>query len=260
MRQRADLIDRVRVGRIDRVDGAQGAGQRQLVVGQVDGDHGRGPAGERTEHAGQTHTAQTNNDDALARADLGRVHHSAHAGQDGAAEQGGFLETQGRVDLHQRPAGHHSPLGEGGAAEVVIQGFTLAEHTAAAGQEFALAVRRRAGFAQRRTAFGAGGTVTAGRHEDHDNGVADRKIGHALSECLNDPRRLVAQGHGQGAGPVAVDHAEVGVTKTCSLDGDPHLTRAGRIQRDGLEAKRAAVCIGPSGPGLAQDGGTSGDG
>ena len=242
------------------MDRAQGAGQGQFLLGQIDGDDGRGAAGERAQDAGQTHAAQADDDDALARLDPSGVHHGADAGQDGAAEQGRLLERQGRVDLHQRPARDHGVFGEGGTAQVVVDGLALAENAAGAGQQLAPAIGGGAGFAQGGAAAGARVAMTAGGHEDHDDVIADGQIRHPFAQGLDHPGRLVPQGHGQGAGPVAVDDGKVRMAQARRLDRDPDLARAGRVQLDGLDRQGAAVGVGPGGAHLRQDGGAGGQG
>ena len=52
---------------------------------------------------------------------------------------------------------------------------------------------------------------TAAGEERHHDPVAGRDIRHAGADLFDDARRLVTEQHRQGARPVAVDDAEIGV-------------------------------------------------
>ena len=88
--------------------------------------------------------------------------------------------------------------------------------------------------------------------------VADLEVGDVGAEGLDHACRLMPQGHGQGAGAVAVDDAEVRMAQARRLDGHQDLARTGIVEGDGLDAERAAVGIGAGGTPVAQDGGAGG--
>ena len=152
--------------------------------------------------------------------------HGVDARQHRAAEQGGMLEGQVGVHLHQRPPRHHGVAGEGRAAEMVVQRLAPAVDAPVAAQQLAPAVGRRARLAQRRPSSGAGIAVAAARHEDHDHVIADGQNADARPQRLDHPGRLVAQRHRHRPRPVAVDHAEVRVAQPGSRHPDEYLATA----------------------------------
>jgi hypothetical protein len=105
--------------------GPEGAGQGQLVLGQVHSDDRRGAGGQGAQHAGQTDAAEADHHGALTGANPCGVHHRTDPGQDRAAEQGGLVQRQLGIDLDQGPARDDGAVGEGRAAEVVVEGLVL---------------------------------------------------------------------------------------------------------------------------------------
>ena len=81
-----------------------------------------------------------------------------------------------------------------------------------AGEENSRAVRRRAGNAEGRTSGSTAFAGAATRDEDEDDVIAYLEVINSVAQCLDHASGLVAQYHGQGSGPVAVDHRQIGVT------------------------------------------------
>ena len=73
--------------------------------------------------------------------------------------------------------------------------------------------------------------------------IADRKVGHALAEHLDDARRFVAERHRHGPRPRAVDHRQIGMAEARRRDSHQNLAAAGRreVEFDDFERPRLGV-------------------
>ena len=87
-RQSPDCRDWIRIARIDSVGGSEAAGERELLLIQIDGDDRVCPERPRRGHGGKTHPADPEDRDRLPRLELDGSKHAARAGDDGAAQDG----------------------------------------------------------------------------------------------------------------------------------------------------------------------------
>jgi hypothetical protein len=81
--------------------------------------------------------------------------------------------------------------------------------------------------------------------------VADGKVAHAVTQSLHHAGCLMTQRHRRRAWPIAVDDGQVGMTQSGSGGPDEHLVAPRRIERQLLDAERAALGIGEGGARLA---------
>ena len=213
----------------------------ELRIREIDGDDlpraGRARAKQRRE----PHAAEADHRDRRARAHLRGVDDRAHAGEHRASEQRGFVERKLGVDLHHRTPRHDGVIREHRAAEMVIDRLAVLRQPSCARQQRAGAIRRGAGFAQRRPAFGTRRAVAAARHEHHDDVVAALQVGDAVAERLDDSRRFVAERHRHRARPIAVDHRKIGVAQARGGDLHEHLAGTGRRELQRLDRERASL-------------------
>ena len=206
----AYLRHTVRIGRVERVRGAERARQRELLRAEVDGHQRRGLEAPGTEQGRESHAAEAQHGHRRAARQRRGVDDRADAGEHRAAEHGRLLKRQVFRNPHAGFARHHSVLGKGGHAEVMVQ-RPAALQPALAGQQRAGDVRRQARLAQGRPAARAGLAVAAGGDEGGDDVVAGMQVGDARSHGLDDAGPLVAEHHGQWPRPIAVDHRQVGM-------------------------------------------------
>jgi hypothetical protein len=106
-------LDRVAVGGVDHVGGAELFGQLQLGGHAVDGDDPAGAGDGRAVDGGQAHAAAADHGHGLARTDAGGVDHRADAGHHRAADQGGAVEGHVLADGDAGVLVHQHHLGEG---------------------------------------------------------------------------------------------------------------------------------------------------
>jgi hypothetical protein len=118
----ASRLHRIDAARRDRVAGAELARQRELALVEIDGDDSRRAGRDRAQQRGEPDAAEADHGNAGAGADPRGVGDRADAGEHRAAEQGRLGERQLVVDPDQRAARADREFGEGGDAEVVVQG------------------------------------------------------------------------------------------------------------------------------------------
>ncbi len=93
-------LDGVHLGRIDAVGGAEGLGELELGVIQINGDDGIGAGHLGANHGRQADASNPEDHDALARLHVGGVDHGAGAGHHRTADDGGHVPADARIDLH----------------------------------------------------------------------------------------------------------------------------------------------------------------
>ena len=252
-----DLLGAVRVLGVEGRRGAELACEGELVVGEVDGDDLARPGGDRTQQRAQADATQPDHRGRGAGLDPGGVDDRTHAGEHGAAEQGGFVERQLGIDLDQRIARDRGVLGEAGDAQMMLDRRAVGTvQPARARQQRACPVDRRTRLAQGWTALGAGAAMATGRDEHADHVIAAGEIGDARPDLLDDAGRLVAERHRQRARPVAVDHRQVGMAQARGLDPHQHLAGTRQIELELLDHQRLRGCVRPRRAHGAQHGGS----
>ena len=202
------------------VGGAQGAGDFEFLVGDVDCNDPFSSCSARAKQGGHTHAAKANNRHRVAGDDGSAVHHRADAGEDRATEQRGVLKAEVTIDLDQRAARNGCVLSESRHAQVVVEKIvlcrTMLTESPPAGEQDAGAVGGSAWYAQGRASIEAALTCPAARDEDENHVIADLEIIHAQAKRLNDAGRLVTEHHRQRPRAVAVDYGKVGVAEAAA--------------------------------------------
>lgn len=205
--------------------------QRELVVGQIDGDDPARTGADRADERSEADAAQADHRDRLAGGDLGRVDHGADPGEYGAAEQRRLVEWQLRINFDQRTPRHRREFGEGGAAEMMMDRLPVARQTPPAGKQRAGGVGGGARLAQGGTTLGARQAVAATGHEHHHHVLALFQIGDARAQCFDDAGGLVPQEHRRRSRPVGVDHRQIGMTQPFGLKATADVMISGRSSR-----------------------------
>jgi hypothetical protein len=134
-----------------------------------------------------------------------RVDDRTHARHHRTAEQGGLVQRQFAVDFDERAARDGSVLGEGRAADVMVDLNAVAVDALCSREQRSSGVGGSAGLAQGRTPLRARNAMPATRHEHQDDMIADHEVVHAGAKFFDNARRFVTQHHRHGPGPVAVD-------------------------------------------------------
>ncbi len=124
----------------------------------------------------------------------------------------------------------------------------------AAAQQPSRPIGRGPGRAEKTPPGAAVGAVSAGRQEGQHHLVAGREAAVGVGRLDHRRRRLVAQGHGGRARPVAVHHRQVGVAQARRIDANQQLARARRAQLQLGQAQGPRLGIGPDGADLVQHG------
>ena len=227
---------------VDRIGRAERPGEGELVVREVDGDD-LARAGElRAEDRAQAHAAEARPPATDAPGSICAVLITAPTpGQDRAAEQGREVERQVRVDLDAGFARDDRMGREGRDAEMVVDRLGLERQPPLARKQRAGAVGFRARLAQRRPPGRARAAAPATRHEHQHDVIADRKVGHAFAERLDDARRLVAERHRHGSRPRAVDHRQIRMAEARRGDLHQNLAAAGRGEVEFGDSRAAAT-------------------
>ena len=239
----AHLLDAVRIAGAERRAGAELAGERQLVVVQIDGDEAACADQLRGEQRVQPDAAEADHRDGGARLHPGGVDHRADAGQHGAAEQRGLLERQRGVDPDRRVARDHGALGEGRDPDMMVDRRAVEVQPPRAREQRPLAVGDGARLAQRRPPGAARQAMAAARHEHQDDVVALGEIAHARAERLDHACGFVTQHHRQRPRPVAVDHRQIRMAEPGGLDPHQDLAGARAVELDLLDGQRTTVGI-----------------
>ena len=236
----ADRLDRIRRAGVDRVGRAESAGEGELLVGEVDRDDLARARDFRAEDRAQAHAAEADDRHRSARLDPRRVDHRADPSQHRAAEQGRKLERQVGIDLHAGFARDDRMGREGRDAEMVIDRLGAEGEPPLAGKQRPGAIGFRARLAEGGAAGGAKAAAAAARHEDQHDVIAEREVGHAFAERLDDARGLVAERHRDGPRAGAVDDGKIGMTEPRRLDPHQDLAAPGRgeVEFDDFERPR----------------------
>ena len=131
--------------------------------------------------------------------------------------------------------------------EVVVNRDAVAREPATASQELAGGVADGPGPHGIRPRSRSRGTRPQ-RQERHHHLLADGQVGHVAPERDDAPARLVAEQHGHGAGPVAVDDGQVGVADTRRGDLDQHLTGPGASSSSSPTGRAGSAPTAPAAP------------
>ena len=223
-----DLGDGIPVGGVDHIGGAEVAGQLQLRRHLVHRDD-PGRAGEgRSVDARQADAAATDHGDGGTGFHVGGVDDGTDARGDPAADQGRTIQGHVFADLHEGVLVDQHLLGEG--AEV----GELAEFRAFLGQPRLVGgTPPDFGFlAERHVSRQAVFAMAAEHGQAGDDVVAGLDVANRGTDLLDDPRRLVAEDAGHGAGIGAVEEVHVRVTDASRRRADQHLPRAGLVDLD----------------------------
>src|SRR6218665_352989 len=235
--QCADLLDGVRIARIDGGAGAQAARKPQFAVMDVYGHDLPAARGHGRQQRAQADAAQSH--DRCCRACLRAcgVDHGPHTGQNRAAEHGRLHGVDVGFDLHARLARNHRMVGERGNAGVVVHRRIAQAQAFVAAEKSAIAVGFGRRFTQCAASLHAGHAMAATRHEYQYHQISGAQIGHAGARSDNPCRCFVAQRQRQGPWPHAGDHRQVGVAQARGHHFYQHLARAGLVELELLDAQ-----------------------
>ena len=191
------------------------AGHRQLVLVDVDGDHG-GPGDARVLHGHVSEPTHSEHGDDVRGTDLGDLH-GLVGGDAGTRQRCGVKGIDALGNAHDVLRRGDGVVGVGAVASVAGVALVRAERLPAGDAELALAAR-----------------PTEPRDGDT---CPDRQAGHAGSEGLDDAHALVPwhERDRRLHRPVAVGGVDVGVAQTGGLDAHEHLARAWRRDRSVLD-------------------------
>ncbi len=172
------------------------------------------------------------------------MHHRAHAGEHGTAEDGGDLEIQVLVDLDQGFGAYHRVFGKAGHTQMVIHVVALLLDTNAVIEQGAGIVGLCTRRAQRGAAVGTVVAVAAAGHEGTHDMIADLEALDVRAYFDDFAGRFMAQHHGRGPGTVAVDGGQIGMTQPGRMNLDEHFARLRRIELEGLDLERLGITVG----------------
>lgn len=83
--------------------------------------------------------------------------------------------------------------------------------------------------------------------------IANRKIGNAWTDLLDDTCTFVSEHHRHGTRSIAVDHRKIGVTQPCGTHPQQHFSWAGRREIDLSHLERCRLCVRRGGSNAGQD-------
>jgi hypothetical protein len=105
-------------------------------------------------------------------------------------------------------------------------------------KELGLGIRCAARLTQNAPPYETGLTLPTKRFEDQNHCIARRKPTDPCPDGLNLARGLMANHQREGPGTVAIDRGEVGMTEARGANPNPNLSKARRIDPDGLKRQR----------------------
>ena len=225
---RLDRLDRVALGRVDGVGGAELARPLQFARIDIDADDRR-RAGQATAHDHRVADAAAAEDrHRAARLHPGRIERRADAGHHAAADQTHLLRRQCRIIGNALLAMDEGVGAEGADTE------DRRERDAVHRAHALLGVQ--AGGAEMGLTDPAEAALAAGRTPGQDDMIARRDVGDALADLLHDARALVAEQEGKPLGPKdAVLDGEIGVTDPAGQDAHQRFTRSRRVDGELLD-------------------------
>ena len=211
-----DLANRVLVGGVDGVSGAEAHGELELGLANVDGDDLAGVGQGRAHDDAEAHAAAADDGHGAAGLDLGAVDGRADAGGHGAADHCGLVHGYGVGERHHAGLGNDGVLGEAGHLAHVVD--VLAVGVEAGGAVEHVGAGGPVEIAEVAVAFEAGTAASAGGHEGQDDLVAlagQRDAGSGLDDGAG---ALVSEDDGDGDGGVAVHEVAVAAADAGGTD------------------------------------------
>jgi hypothetical protein len=205
-------------------------------------------------HDAEAHAAQPEDRHAHPGLHPRGVHHRPHPGHHRASEQGRLLQGDLRIDSDQGFLGGHGETGEGGDAQMMVEGLPRGVPEAPrSAEQRSGRVRPVAVLAQDGAADGAVEAPAAHGDEGEDHVVPRPQLMDARADLPHDPGSLVAQDHRHGPRPGAIDHREVRMAQAGGRHLHQHLPGPRPLQLHLLHGKRPGFAIGRRPPHLVKD-------
>ena len=134
-------------------------------------------------------------------------------------------------------------ISKGRHAEMVIDIVTVAVQPPSAGHQSSIDIGGCSRFTQCGPARPTGLAVSTAGHENQYHVITNFEPGAARADFLNHTSGFMAQSHGCGAWPVAVDDGEIGMAQASGFNLDQQLAFARRIEFQGLDFQWPAFGI-----------------